>query len=1068
MKTRIIPFLVSCFIITLAGYAHLKAGIGATSLLGIALIALAWGLLRERVRAETRIREMANNIRLITDSVPVGIAHVDTNMRYLFANRRYEELLGLAGGEQLVGRTVREMVGDAFYASREENMLQALAGNEVIFTHALTRRDGSTLILQTAYIPQRGEAEAVIGYFIQHYDITALTQAQEALRASEEHYRTLFNTTGTATFVSEEDTTVSLVNEEFVRLSGYSRKEVEGRLSWTAFVTPESRERMLVYHRARRRDPAAAPHTYECETITRDGSLCNILAHVNLIPGTSRSIISFLNITCHKRLEVSLQSQLTFLQTLIDTIPNPIYYKDRSRRYSGCNLPFANYLGRAREEVVGKTVYDLAPAELADRYFEMDEALFATPGVQAYESSVVYADGSRHDVIFNKATFTDRDGLVAGIVGVILDVTERKQAEGKLAEREAFLSNIIDSIQDGISILDEELRIITVNPVIARRFSHRGPLVGRKCHEGYHGRTEPCETCPSLETLRDGEPSMKSFPVEVDGAEIWLELHTFPLYDPNKSRIAGVIEYTRDITERKRAEHALIAAEEKFRSLVEQSLVGTYIIQDGDFVYVNPKMAEIFDYSREELTSGMSHLELTAEQDRPLAAENVRRRSSGEVQSVQYEFQGLRKDGTKNHIEVYGTSIVYDGKPAIIGTLLDVTARKHAEEALRESEDRFHRIFSQNDDSIILFRTDSFAIIDVNPAAEELTGYTLRELRGLTPSSFIDPADFRSLIDKIPMDDHSHAFQLNRATGTRKDGTTLFVAIRAKILRLREEFVIHCSIRDSTEKVRLEAEIRGTQAKLIHTNKMTSIGMLASSVAHEINNPNNCISVNAAMLADVWRDAEPHLANVRSEHGEFMLRGIPFSKMREFAPRLLNGITEGSRRITAIVHNMRDYVREDKSGLHGAVDINRLLQNAASILWHHVHMHTDNFQLTLAENLPLARGNCQQIEQVMINLITNALQALPDKKAGVYVATCREEHRGEIIIEVRDAGRGMEKHVLQRLTEPFFTTRTAEGGTGLGLYISASILKEHGGTLEFRSEPGQGTIATVSLPVVTP
>jgi PAS domain S-box-containing protein len=465
------------------------------------------------------------------------------------------------------------------------------------------------------------------------------------------------------------------------------------------------------------------------------------------------------------------------------------------------------------------------------------------------------------------------------------------------------------------------------------------PIVGRKCHEAYHGRTEPCEQCPSLETLQTGKPSFKIFSRLLNNSEVWLELSTYPLFDSKKSRIMGVIEYTRDVTERKRAD-----------------------------------------------------------------------------------------------------------------------------EALRESEERFHLVFAQNGDAIILVRMDSFAIIDANQAAEELTGYTMKELLELTPSSFIDPEDFRRLIDTIPIDGYSRSFQLDRATSTRKDDSTMFVSIRGKILRLRDEYIIHCSIRDITEKLHLEEEIRATQAKLIQTNKMTSLGMLSSSVAHEINNPNNCISVNASMLTEVWRDTEQILRHFHEENGEFNLRGVPYSKMQEMVPRLFHGISEGSRRITAIVDNMKDFVREDKSGLHVELDINKLIRSAASILWHHIHKCTDNFQMVLQDDLLPARGNGQQIEQVIINLLMNALQALADKKCSVCIMTSCDRIAGEIIITVRDEGEGMSKDVVAHLREPFFTTKLDKGGTGLGLYISDSIIKEHRGALDFASIPGKGTVATVQLP----
>jgi signal transduction histidine kinase len=282
---------------------------------------------------------------------------------------------------------------------------------------------------------------------------------------------------------------------------------------------------------------------------------------------------------------------------------------------------------------------------------------------------------------------------------------------------------------------------------------------------------------------------------------------------------------------------------------------------------------------------------------------------------------------------------------------------------------------------------------------------------------------------------------------------------------MQEEYIVHCSIRDMSETYRLEDEVKNTQAKLIQTNKMTSIGMLASSVAHEINNPNNCISVNADMLTDVWRDAEPLLERLQSEQGDFMLRGIPFTQMQNVAPRLLNGITESSRRITAIVNNMREFVREDKSGLQGAIDVNHLVRNAASILWHHIHIYTDNFRVNLQEPLPPAKGNGQQIEQVIINLLMNALQALPDKTSGVQVETVDTSDQGIVTVIIRDEGSGMDHSVMSRLKEPFFSTKLGRGGTGLGLYISDAIIKEHEGELEFSSIPGKGTEATVRLKI---
>lgn len=144
-----------------------------------------------------------------------------------------------------------------------------------------------------------------------------------------------------------------------------------------------------------------------------------------------------------RRAAEAVRQQLNFQQTMMDTIPSPIFYKDRQGRYLGCNAAFESYIGRPRAEVIGRTVYDIAPKELADLYHEADQALFQTPGVQRYEAQVRYADGSFHEVFFTKGTFTDLDGNVAGLVGVMLDITERRRVEQELERYHDHLEDLV-------------------------------------------------------------------------------------------------------------------------------------------------------------------------------------------------------------------------------------------------------------------------------------------------------------------------------------------------------------------------------------------------------------------------------------------------------------------------------------------------------------------------------------------------------------------------------------------------------------------------------------------------
>jgi signal transduction histidine kinase len=271
--------------------------------------------------------------------------------------------------------------------------------------------------------------------------------------------------------------------------------------------------------------------------------------------------------------------------------------------------------------------------------------------------------------------------------------------------------------------------------------------------------------------------------------------------------------------------------------------------------------------------------------------------------------------------------------------------------------------------------------------------------------------------------------------------------------------------RDITARVRMEKEAKTIQSQLIHTNKMTALGTLVSGVAHEINNPNSFILSNAQLFAEIWRDTYKVLRDRCEENEEFYLGGLKYSEIESVVPKLIHGINDGATRISNIVNYLKDFARPDRSNLNGKVDINKVILNSRTILDNKINKITDGFHITYGNNLPIVKGSSQQVEQVVMNLVINSLQALPDKKSGIWISTSYEQKTGFAIIKIRDEGSGMSGEILDRITEPFFTTKLNSGGTGLGLSISYSIVKEHNGLLEFESKQGKGTTAYLKLPV---
>jgi polar amino acid transport system substrate-binding protein len=281
--------------------------------------------------------------------------------------------------------------------------------------------------------------------------------------------------------------------------------------------------------------------------------------------------------------------------------------------------------------------------------------------------------------------------------------------------------------------------------------------------------------------------------------------------------------------------------------------------------------------------------------------------------------------------------------------------------------------------------------------------------------------------------------------------------------------------REVAERQRAVEELRLNQAQLVQADKMAALGVLVSGVAHEINNPNGQILLNMPVLKDVYLDAREVLERHWREDPGFTLGGLPYSRMREELPGMLDEMLEGARRIKRIVEDLKDFARREDAPRHEPVDLDAVVRAALRLVDPSIQKATHRFETSLAPGLPRVLGNAQRIEQVVVNLVLNACQALPSPDRAVRVTTRvgagddASPRRGPWVqIVVEDEGVGIPADHLPRLADPFFTTKRDSGGTGLGLSVSAGIVKEHGGTLDFRSTPGAGTTVVLTLPAMEP
>ncbi len=270
------------------------------------------------------------------------------------------------------------------------------------------------------------------------------------------------------------------------------------------------------------------------------------------------------------------------------------------------------------------------------------------------------------------------------------------------------------------------------------------------------------------------------------------------------------------------------------------------------------------------------------------------------------------------------------------------------------------------------------------------------------------------------------------------------------------------------EQKQLDEHALEQQHQLVHLDKMAALGTLVTGVAHEINNPNNFIMLNAPVLLDVFESIRPILERYYQESGDYIVGGLPYSEMRENIIPLLSGIFEGARRIQSIVSGLKDYARVSSQDMVHDVDLNEVVRSALVLVGAAIKKSTRHFSVAYRQGLPLVRGNEQRLEQVVINLVQNACEALESKEQAIRMSIEMSASEQEVMLVVHDEGCGIEPCAIDRVTDPFYTTKRSRGGTGLGLSVSSGIVEDHGGKLHLLSVPGEGTTATVTFPASDP
>jgi len=635
-------------------------------------------------------------------------------------------------------------------------------------------------------------------------------------------------------------------------------------------------------------------------------------------------------------------------------------------------------------------------------------------------------------------------------------------------ENESFYHAVVESAGSAIVLIDPAGVISWANDEFVRLCGgRRDQVLGRPWTAYFDPERLPSETLrrmPPLGVTREPRHCFETELVCEDGRRLDVAVSVGALPD-SPQVVASFI----DISDRRRMEWALRASESKYRSIFENSAMGIFrATVQGELLDINPAFARIFGYtSVEEAKQSIDYLWRGIVVDPANTSPIEEVRDVKDTVSLVVQFQ--RKDGAAAYCRQYFRMVRDEGQRAyqVEGFLEDITRQVIASAALKESEHRYRELVESMSSGLMVLeaRNDGafFMVKDFNRAAERMEGLSRLEVIGCeVRESLPGSVDFglQEILERVWRTGAPERFEARQYKDERVNAWR-----EGYVYRLASGEVV-AVFDDVTERIRARREAQEREQQLIQADKMISLGTLSAGVAHEINNPNHLISLNAPIVRTAWKDITPVLEEYYREQGEFMLAGMPYGQMRANVPRLIDGIIDGAARIRSIVLDMKDFARQDTAGMDQRVDINAVIRSALALLANTIKNSTARLEQHLADDLPSILGNRQRLEQVAINLLLNALDSLPDKRRGLTIRT--EGTARGVLVEVEDEGEGIAPENLPRIFDPFFTTKRTSGGTGLGLSISDSIVKAHGGAMEFTSQLGGGTTVRLYFPAAPP
>jgi PAS domain S-box-containing protein len=767
-------------------------------------------------------------------------------------------------------------------------------------------------------------------------------------------------------------------------------------------------------------------------------------------------------------------------------------------RFVAANPAAHQLYGYSNEEFVRMRMTDITVVQRSDQYVPL--RLHRTK------------DGTIFPVEMAVSHFTE--GGRAFFTGCVRDITERKRAEDALTESEERFRRIFEEAPIGAGMVSLDYRFVRVNQALCEILGYTPDEFSSLTFRDITHPEDLEKSNIEVGRLVSGEADSFSLDkryIRKDGTTVWVRISVRLMRDMH-GEPSYFLPIVQDMTERNEAEEELRRSRIQLSEAMDLARI-VYWEADPvsmEFIFNDPYYALLGTTAEQEGGYRMP-LDEPAKRfwhpdDREAVFHTIEEAVANQdpIVTAQCEHRALRRDGELIHIlnRTVLTRNASGNISRIYGVHQDITARKRAEEALRMSEEKHRNMYERAFEGIFQTSIEG-EFMSINPALAHMHGYLspedmLAAINGPRIDRYLSPKNLAKLLKILK---ERGVVENKEIQMYRKDGNTIWTSLSVRGVKdptgkivcyegmveditarkMAEQSLRKALIKISTQRKELETawrELQESHQRIVHQEKMASIGHLAAGVAHEINNPTGFIISNLSSLQR-YMDNIRDFTRIQSEainalsahsgdngskaavlsHAAESRKSLKIDYLLEDLQNLINESLDGADRIKRTVLDLKNFARADETEFV-LEDINAVLESTLNIVWNEL-----KYKATIKKEygtVPLTRCNPRQLGQVFMNILVNAAQAITDF-GEIGIKSWAED--GHIRVAVSDTGRGIPENDLSQVFEPFFTTKDIGQGTGLGLSIAYDIVKKHRGEIEVMSEVGKGTTFTVEISV---